>query len=79
MTDRVFTRAEFFDYMSRQLIDILSMHEKTGTLMDGKNLFLLHTDGVQYKIVIERSPCPHTRLDSPSDPKCVKCGVYPNE
>lgn len=40
--------------MSKQIIDLLKTHEAAGTLLDGKNLFLLNTGGVSYKIIIER-------------------------
>lgn len=48
------SRKELLNFMSKQLIEILEMHEGTGTLLYGNNLFLLHNNGVSYKIIIER-------------------------
>lgn len=49
-----FGRKDFLTYFSKEMIEILKKHETTGTLIDGKNLFLLNTGGASYKIVIER-------------------------
>jgi hypothetical protein len=48
------SRKQLLEFMSKQLIETLKIHEATGTLLDGKNLFLLHTGGASYKIIIER-------------------------
>jgi hypothetical protein len=48
------SRKQLLEFMSKQLIETLKIHEATGTLIDGKNLFLLNTGGVSYKIIIER-------------------------
>ncbi len=48
------SRKKLLEFMSKQLIETLKIHEATGTLIDGKNLFLLNTGGVSYKIIIER-------------------------
>lgn len=59
-----FIRKDFLDYMSKQLTDVLKLHEATGTLIDGKNLFLLNTGGISYKVIIERGVNKNVKMDT---------------
>jgi hypothetical protein len=57
------SRKQLLDFMSKQLIETLKIHEATGTLLDGKNLFLLNTGGVSYKIIIEAKELKNDTVD----------------